>query len=54
MPQVGRLDVEEGSSAYLRLDEDQVDEEHDKVMLDILVAEAAAVLAHRQPNVVAA
>lgn len=40
--------------AYLWLDQDQVDEEHDKVMLDVLVAEAAAVAAHCQADVVAA
>lgn len=39
---------------YLRLDENQVDKEHDKVMLDVLVAEAPALAAHRQPDVVAA
>lgn len=38
----------------LRLDKDQVDEEHDKVMLDVLVAEAAAFSADRQADVVAA
>jgi len=40
--------------SHLRLDQDQVDKQHDKVVLDILVAEAAAVLAHRQPDVVPA
>lgn len=38
----------------LGLDEHQVDEEHDVVMLDVFVAEAAAVAAHRQADVVAA
>lgn len=38
----------------LGLDQDEVDEQHDKVVLDVLVAEAAAVLAHRQADVVAA
>lgn len=36
------------------LDEDEVDEDDDKVVLDILVAEAAAVFTHRQTDVVAA
>lgn len=40
--------------AHLRLDQDEVDEQHDKVVLDVLVAEAPAVLADRQPDVVAA
>ena len=40
--------------AHLRLDQDQVDEQHDKVVLDVLVAEAPAVLAHGQPDVVPA
>lgn len=39
---------------YLRLDQDQVDEQDDVVMLDIFVAEAAAVLADREADVVAA
>lgn len=38
----------------LGLDQHQVDEEHHVVVLDVLVAEAAAVLAHRQPDVVPA
>ena len=38
----------------LGLDEDEVDEEHHEVVLDVLVAEAAAVLAHRQPDVMPA
>ena len=38
----------------LGLDEDEVDEEHDEVMLDVLVAEPPAVLAYRQPDVVPA
>lgn len=38
----------------LGLDEDEVDEEHHEVVLDILVAEAPALLAHRQPDVVSA
>lgn len=38
----------------LGLDEDEVDEEDDEVVLDVLVAEPAAVLAHRQPDVVPA
>jgi hypothetical protein len=38
----------------LGLDEDEVDEEDDKVMLDVLVAEAAAVATHGQPDVVPA
>lgn len=38
---------------HLRLDEDQVDEQHDKVMLDVLVAEAAAVAADGQADVMA-
>ncbi len=38
----------------LGFDEDKVDEEDDEVVLDVLVAEAAAVLAHRQPDVVPA
>lgn len=46
--------VGRGGTGYLGLDEDHIDEEHDKVMLDILVAEATTVLTHRQPDVVAA
>jgi hypothetical protein len=38
----------------LGLDEHQVDEEHDVVMLDVFVAEATAVPAHGQADVVAA
>lgn len=38
----------------LGLDEHQVDEQHYVVMLDVFVAEAPAVAAHRQPDVVAA
>lgn len=37
---------------YLRLDQDQIDKQNDKVVLDIFVTEAATVLAHRQPDVV--
>lgn len=40
-------------SPYLWLDQDEIYEEHDKVMLDIFVAEPAAVLADRQADVVA-
>lgn len=39
---------------HLGLDQDQVDEQDDVVVLDILVAEATAVLADRQADVVAA
>lgn len=39
---------------HLRLDQDQVDEQDDVVMLDVFVAEAPAVLADREPDVVAA
>lgn len=39
---------------HLGLDEDEVDEEDNEVVLDVLVAEATAVLAHRQPDVVPA
>ena len=38
----------------LGLDEDQVDEQDHEVVLDILVAEAAAVPAHREPDVMPA
>lgn len=37
---------------YLRFDQDEINEEYDEVMLDIFVTEAAAVLAHRQSDVV--
>ena len=40
-------------ATHLRFDQDQVDKQHDEIVLDVLVAEAAAVLAHRQPDVVA-
>lgn len=40
--------------AHLRLNQDQVDKQHDKVVLDILVTESPAVLAYRQADVVAA
>lgn len=38
----------------LGFNEDEVDEQHDKVVLDVLVAEAAAVLAHSEADIVAA
>lgn len=38
---------------HLRLDEDEVDEEHHEVVLDVLVAEAAAVATDGQADVVA-
>jgi len=41
-------------SVDLGLDKDEVDEQDDKVVFDVLVAEAAAVLAYRQPDVVSA
>lgn len=41
-------------AVHLGLDEDEVDEQHDEVVLDVLVAEPAAVLAHRQPDIVPA
>lgn len=44
----------EPSKLYLRFDQDQVDEQHHKVMFDILVAKASTVLADRQTNTVAA
>lgn len=37
----------------LRLYEDQVNEEHDEIVLDILVAEVAAAATHGQPDVMA-
>lgn len=40
-------------SVHLRFDQDEVDEQHHKVVLDVLVAEPAAVLAHRQADIVA-
>jgi primosomal protein N'' len=40
--------------AYLRLDQHKIDEQDYEVMFDVFVAEAAAILAHRQPDVVAA
>jgi hypothetical protein len=43
-----------GDVAHLRLDQNQVDEEHDKIMLDILVAEASTFAADGQADVVAA
>lgn len=41
-------------SPYLRFDEHQVNEEHNKVMLDILVAKVAAIATHRESNIMAA
>lgn len=38
----------------LRLDQDEIDKQHDEVMLDIFIAEAPAVLADGQAYVVAA
>lgn len=38
----------------LRLDQDEVDEEHDEIVLHVLVAELAAVPTNGQANVVAA
>jgi dihydroxyacetone kinase len=38
--------------AYLRLNQDEVDKEHHKVVLDVLVAKVAAVAAHSQADVV--
>lgn len=38
----------------LRLDEDEVDKDDDKVMLNILVAELAAVATNGQPDIVSA
>lgn len=38
----------------LGLDQDEVDEEDDEVMLDVFVAKPAAILAHRQPDIVPA
>lgn len=42
------------TATHLRLDQDQIDEQNDVVMLDVFVAEAPAVLADREPDVVAA
>lgn len=41
-------------STHLRFDQDQIDKQDNIVMFDIFVAEAAAVLADREPDVVAA
>lgn len=38
---------------YLRLDQDQINEQHDKVMLDVLVREALATRALRQAHALA-
>jgi hypothetical protein len=46
--------VVEKVSVDLGLDQDEIDEENDKVVLDVLVAKSAAVLAHCQANVVPA
>jgi hypothetical protein len=46
--------VDASRTTHLRFDQDQIDEQNHKVMLDIFVAEPPAVLAHRQPDVVAA
>ena len=40
--------------AHLWFDQDQVDKQHHKVVLDVFVAEAAAVFAHCQADVVSA
>jgi hypothetical protein len=37
-------------ATYLRLDQDQIDEQHDKVMLDILVGKAFAPWALRESH----
>jgi hypothetical protein len=42
------------SRTDLRLDEDEVDEEHHEIMLDVLVAEAPALATHSQSNIVPA
>lgn len=39
---------------YLGLYKNQIDEQYDKVMLDILVAEAAAVATHGESDIVSA
>lgn len=48
------ISVGGGGGTHLGLNQDQVDEQDNVVMLDIFVAEAAAILAHRQADVVAA
>lgn len=52
--QVAHQRVVQQVSVHLRLDEDEVDKDDDKVVLDILVAEPAAVATDRQPDVVPA
>lgn len=42
------------SQTHLWLDQNQVDEQHDKIMLDIFITKVPAVATHRQPDVVAA
>jgi hypothetical protein len=39
---------------HLRLDQNEIDEQDNEVMLDVFVAEAPAVLAHCQPDIVPA
>lgn len=41
-------------AVHLRLDEDEVDKDYDKVVLNILVAKLTAVAAHSQSDVMAA
>ena len=42
----------EEMSVDLRLDQDEVDEEHDEVMLHVLIAESSAFSTDRETNVV--
>lgn len=41
-------------SVNLRLDQNQVNEEHYKIMLNVFITEVAAVSTHSQANIVAA
>lgn len=43
--------IHEQRRTYLRLDQDQIDKQHHKVVLDVLVAEPPAVPAHREPDI---
>jgi len=40
-------------STHLRLDQDQINKQNHKVMLDIFITESPAILAHSQPDIVA-
>lgn len=53
-PSSSRSPDAQQQATHLRLDQDQIDKQDNIVMLNIFVAKAAAVLADREPDVVAA